>query len=502
MGSLTIFSTLELQFLLRTFNILGITLVALWALSPLGGQASLRLLATEQQPSSSTQNVSYMNADAMPIFSEGADIVSELGFLTNALYLSALFTAPIGQASDVDTWGKVKIPKIEPLESTSDGDAEGWYDVTPGNKAYSSLVGLPIDGTSWNGLYHFQVESLYMNLNCPDVSSPAEGSHPGGFAVDIEGINGPLLLPNQTSYPEIKIPRVGFSASTMLTERHFFIANCTMLRSSVESNITCDHGACRVTRIRRSDFDKRPSGYTPFHYWPSAVTIGNFQTSWSGSGGTQHPGSSTPTEYFISDPTMRSLTTEIDQGGILLANLPTNLFSERFSLVFNSYYQLGLVPWYQTGNFPTDGTSAGINDTIGGDLYYHGRFNTTTSTVTTFTEIYVCNKIWAAILFFASTILLVCGLGGAIINHMMRGPKILGYVSTMTRDNPYLNLPSGGCTLDGLERARLLRNLEVKVQDVAAESQVGHIALSSASIADGAKLVFIRRYAGTAHGSL
>lgn len=157
---------------------------------------------------------------------------------------------------------------------------------------------------------------------------------------------------------------------------------------------------------------------------------------------------------------MNSLTTSMSRGAndISLKGISANLFSERFSLVFNTCWQCSIVPWYQTGNLPSN-TSA-LNDH---PLFYgEGNLNKTTTTVTTVTEVYVCNRIWAVILFISSSVLLLCGLCGAFVKHMARGPQILGYVSMMTKDNPYINLPSGGCTLDGLERARLLKGLEVK----------------------------------------
>ena len=494
MGSLTIFGTVELQFLLRTFDLLGIGLIALWALSPLGGQASLRLLGLGKQPTSSTQNVSYLSPESVSILAQGADVISSLGFSTNALYLSALFTPPATQASAVDTW---KIPTIEKLESTSKSDADGWYRVFPENASYSSLVGLPIDGIKKSGSYHFYVECLYMALDCPTVSDSTlvNGTSRGGFSLNFvtDDPRNLLLYPNQTSYPSVKPWGVNFSAVSNIESDDSFITNCTLTRSSVESNITCDDGSCSVTQIRRSRFDQRPPGYTPLSYGIGAAGL---ETYWPMSGGSgEHPGSSTPTEYFISDPTMNSLSTSIASGGVSLKGLSADLFSERFSLVFNTYWQCSLVPWYQTGNFPSN-ASALNHDSF--DMNYMGIFNTTTTTVTTFTDIYVCNKIWAAILLIASTVLLLCGIGGAVAKHMARGPKILGYVSTMTRDNPYIDLPPGGCTLDGLERARLLKDVEVKVQDVCAEGGVGHIALGSAETFDSGKLISGRLYAGAA----
>ena len=497
MGSLTIFGTVELQFWLRTFDILGIGLIALWAISPLGGQASLRLLGTGQQSTSSVQTVSYLSPDYQSLLAQGGDTVPFYIDLINALYLSALLTPPAGQASSVDTWANVKIPAIESLESTSKSDADGWYDVHAGNTSYSSLIGLPIDGIRKNGSYHFYVESLYMVLDCPTISYSTleNGSSKGGFSIGFvrnASVSAYLvLLPNQTSYPTVKPWGVNFNAASNLDVDDSFIANCTLTRSSVESNITCDHGSCSVTNIRRSQFDRRPPGYTPLSYGTGA---GNLEKYWPMSGGNgAHEGSSTPTEYFISDPTLQSLASNFS-GEVSLAGLSADLFSERFSLVFNTYWQCNLVPWYQTGNLPSNLSSLNKALAETGD----GTFNTTTTTVTNFTVIYVCNKMWAVILSIASVLLLVCGMCGAIVKYRARGPTILGYVSTMTRDNQYIDLPPGGCNLDGLDRARLLKDMEVKLQDVTAEDEVGHIALGFAQPHGKGDLILDRLYAGGA----
>lgn len=49
----------------------------------------------------------------------------------------------------------------------------------------------------------------------------------------------------------------------------------------------------------------------------------------------------------------------------------------------------------------------------------------------------------------------------------------------MTYENPYVRIPNGGSTLDAMERAKLLKDVEVCVGDVHGEQTTGHIALSS-----------------------
>lgn len=80
MGSLTIFGTVELQFLLRTFDILQVSLILLQALSSVRSQASLQLLRTQKQPTSTTQDISHLNPESASILSKGGNTVSSMGF--------------------------------------------------------------------------------------------------------------------------------------------------------------------------------------------------------------------------------------------------------------------------------------------------------------------------------------------------------------------------------------------------------------------------------------
>ena len=494
MGSLTMFGAIELQLLLRTFNFLGVGLVVLWILSPLGGQASLRLLDIGPQRAVTNQSVKYLDSDSGSILM-GADLFEELGFLTDALYLSALLTSPTGQAVRMDTWGNVKIPIVEQLEQTAKSDADGWFTVPSNNISYSSLVGLPIAGIPITGSSNFSVESHYMLTSSCTTSSGsitsnvgASISSQGGFAVNFTGgtEGTPQILPYQRPYPRVLPNNVSFGAGSSVADLAF-IAQCILTRSSVQSNITCHGASCGVAHIRRSKFDQRPPGYTPLS---SSAASSTLSIRWPSAGNCiHHPGYSTPTEYFISDPTLRGLTS--DDGGVNLIGMPADVFSQRFSLVLNTYWQSSLVPWYQTGNFPS-------NESLLGDSLHlgDGYFNSTGVTITTVTDVYVCNKTWAAILLVASSVLLLFGVYGAIVKYKVRGPQVLGFVSTMTRDNPYINLPPGGCTLDGLERTRLLKDREIKLRDIAPGREVGHIALSDAKLFETERLAFSRLYAG------
>lgn len=97
-------------------------------------------------------------------------------------------------------------------------------------------------------------------------------------------------------------------------------------------------------------------------------------------------------------------------------------------------------------------------------------------------------------MFLASNALLLSGICGAIAKDMTRGPTILGYVSTMTRDDPYIDLPPESCTLDCLKRTRLLKDVSARLQDFALDDAVGHIAFGSAETFRRGKLRMDRLY--------
>ena len=502
MGSQTIFGAIELQFLLRTFSVLGMLLIALWTFSPLGGQASLRLLDKGFHRELQNQTVRYLNSDAESVLSGGADDVAQFRFLVDTLYLSSILSPLTAQSASMDQWGNIKVPTIEPLEQTSTSGADGWYymdKMDKKNASFSSLLGVSVAGIPIDGTTNFSMESHYMQVSCANVTNVDAGNDTfGGFQVGITGLQNRSdpLYPYQQPFPTIEPANLNFNTTEDNGEKRF-VAQCTLNRSSVESGITCEGRSCKVARIRRSRFDLRPPGYTPMSAGLRVAT--NFESTWTNVG-VSHEAESSPTEFFISDPAMRNLSSNVEAGAVDLTVIPADVFSQRFSLLFNTYYQSSIAPGYRTGNFPSDLNKLNDNpipadapDPVG---EYEGFFNSTTALYTRSTEIYICNRAWAAILLLASLLLFLLGMYGALVRYSLRGPQVLGYVSSMTRDNPYVTLPLGGCQLDGMERTRLLRDMKVQLQDVAPRYKIGHIALSNATPRSNERLRLGRQYAG------
>jgi hypothetical protein len=65
-----------------------------------------------------------------------------------------------------DTWGNIKIPRIERLTS-SIPQFDKWYTVLKENVSYSSLVGVPVKGIPEGGNSSFVIQASYFSLKCP-----------------------------------------------------------------------------------------------------------------------------------------------------------------------------------------------------------------------------------------------------------------------------------------------------------------------------------------------
>jgi hypothetical protein len=87
---------------------------------------------------------------------------------------------------------------------------------------------------------------------------------------------------------------------------------------------------------------------------------------------------------------------------------------------------------------------------------------------------------WMTLDFISCIVLLVASSVAVAIGKRTLAPDVFGYVSSLTRDNPNINLPDGGSTLSGLDRARMLRKVKVQLADVNGPDGVGRVGLAMA----------------------
>ncbi|CAH0043613.1 unnamed protein product [Clonostachys solani] len=170
LGSRTVGGAVLTQYHLRAFNFLGIGILILWALSPVGSQAILRLAEPKLVTYTTAGDVAYFDhlrnavegEPAMPggnVDAENNGTINVMDTLYGAMVLAPSST----KNSGMDLWGNVKIPRLSP------GNTDEWQDVTAESTiVYSSLLGIPVANIS-TGNTTFNVESSYIDLECDQV---------------------------------------------------------------------------------------------------------------------------------------------------------------------------------------------------------------------------------------------------------------------------------------------------------------------------------------------
>ncbi|KAK1909158.1 hypothetical protein P3342_011236 [Pyrenophora teres f. teres] len=286
------------------------------------------------------------------------------------------------------------------------------------------------------------------------------------------------------------------------------IATCTLLQHHVEAYIKCAGTQCAASKIRKSRTDTRPNALTAFESFEILKNVAHkFPTAIKFTEG------SSPTELFLANTSSFPF---IQKAGRLYADvayanlfgLQPDVFSRRLSLVLNTYYQLSSQSSGYFGSL-SNNLSAYGPDTLpvtDANVYLpanlsiteHPVFSwftkfqqtidqtnsaflgaTTTGNTTSTEEIFVCNVAWLALLLAASTVILITGSVGLVLKRKTLGPEMFGFVTSMTYENPWLKIPQGGTMLDAMERARLLKDVEVHIADVRGDDNVGHIALAA-----------------------
>ncbi|KAJ4340225.1 hypothetical protein N0V95_007545 [Ascochyta clinopodiicola] len=562
---------------MQRITLVGANLLFLWALSPLGGQASLRLMQRDNQPDFTSAKLRYLTTGpggtAFGVMTEGYSRrkYAEAGSLYNAALLAPLST----KTGPRDSWDNVKIPSLGALNG-SEPDKDRWITVPSRNlspEMYSSLVGVPIVGLPNNAESNFTLEYNYLAVECGSFDQqPYPGQHgtndptatnytkmdemiPGyiwynksaadghpfdpylgraSFLIDtprdmVRGFTSNQKDPDvlmgrldgffgnynrsRLTQAEIETPRQLTFASVYGIGRNgegqgLSITNCSLYQHHAEASVKCDGTKCAVDRLRKSRSDTRPNALTMLEYFSVTDAIAKeFPTAIKFNEG------SSPTELFMMNTSAypfavragRLFPNEVYAN---LSDLSPEVFSRRLSLVLNTYNQLsaqstgyfgsltGNLSAYGPDTLPVTDINVYLPANLSAtehsffdwstrfgqtaiDLEYPFLGATVTAVVKSTTQIFVCNFAWFALLVVASTVILTTGIVGIVLKRKTLGPEMFGFVTSMTYENPWLNIPTGGTMLDSMERARLLKDIEVRIGDVRGDEDVGHIAFAA-----------------------
>ncbi|KAI1114064.1 hypothetical protein F5Y14DRAFT_195618 [Nemania sp. NC0429] len=492
----SVFNALTAPFTLRAFNSLTLILIVMWALSPLGGQASLRIVTPGVLSTTVSRNFTYV-AFVSP-FSNGGPGSTTSNFLApiNAAFMGSLYSSATTKASYQDLHGNIKIPIYEALTASDLANSSDWRPVLSGEETtWSSLTGLPVYGLEQSIISRFNFNTAYMTTQC-EVSG--EDIHYDGSSTPFTRRNFTTLAPNANSGANFAValsntdPQHAFQFTFYSLADTFSsgpglltTAACNVTMRYVEVQVECDGMDCRSLAVRPSS---NPAIHRAVPLTP--LDVASVLNSGLGQDAAHH-------QYFFSsfvtatDASLACDTSLCTTSGIegylgdpdnpfplaeppRLPNVGNALFSQRLTQLMNTYWLDSVAPLAITGNFtlhPPDNVYGTLNS-----------YNTdsTIGTAETRVNVIQCNYGWLAILVISSIIIFSCGVASAVLSIKRLGPDVLDWFSTLLRDNPHVYDSQASSMEDTSAKAVRLQNLVVRLGDIQPHEDVGYIAIAPA----------------------
>jgi hypothetical protein len=502
-GSISLPSTFKMIISLRAFTLTSVALVCVWSFYYLGSQASKREFL----------KVSSNNFHKMQVYTAGPDVLSGFSPAAAAVDQYSNFDAAdvnkqfvfveqfeSYKTSDAltgtDFQGSSMIPDLKAIrQSQFPGDIlqpnrHGWVDVSKQSQVkyyYSSLLGRPIytmmptSGESATAITvndivgDYELHTSYFDIGCsiPTIL-PFESFPNGTYLNQSMSLN---MTQTRADAPRDKDGHALREFDLWLRWEPYFDdmtgtflpANssrqvCNVSSVYVDLKVHCQDLGCYPRQMRYANHASQYNATSYSTAFDSDAFSSNFFTNLLLSYGPQ---------LNISKPTGASLS--------LSSNLQWSLsssphyiqeyysaepstatsFNQFISRYMNTYY---IISQAQNGVSPLEGVDGYVQVPMHG-AYYDPH--------------YAVFWPWIAVDFVSCFILLIAAIAACWLRMQTLAPDIFGYVSSLTRDNQYLGVPDSGTTLCGMERARLLNKVKVKIGDVSnPEEPTGRIGLA------------------------
>ena len=503
-GSTSLTSTVASQFHLRTVSYVGLGLVAIWMLSPVGGQSSFRQITFG--PKQHSEGASYTYVVPGPGMWAPDQFTTES--ILNSFYVAALLSPATKEASPRDAWGHVKIPRIEHYESTSSADKEGWYTTNNGTgDSYSSFIGVPMSGLDSPDYadYAAKIEAMYFHPRCSDVSFPDDEYNHSSWIGNLHWTENTVERSRRSAEDLKPFSFVWKTRAEPQSDYKPFV--CTLETAYVEVEVSCaSHTTCSASHVRRSLLKHPPVAYTQL-----GLIYRDNETMWEKA---IESSSGLLSEGYVQDPTdprnqLRTSkgNTTAEEAGIRIGQMLnaywatmngksvfTGAFNEHTTWLDQSIawkYQDGsqlisstgpniyICPFGKTSNCSFQSPGAGQSSTWNYDHYSLARTWATTGTKRSNVEVFHAHYQWVVALIISSTILIMASLVPLYVRTKLScGPDILmNFSSLATRDNPYVALPATGMHLDAADRSRFMRHVRIRFGDVEGENAIGRLGI-------------------------
>lgn len=97
-------------------------------------------------------------------------------------------------------------------------------------------------------------------------------------------------------------------------------------------------------------------------------------------------------------------------------------------------------------------------------------------------QVYVCNFAWLGVFLLSTVVMLVGAITGVVFSRKTIVPDYLGYVSSLAKESPWIRMPDIGVNMDGMDKARLVNEIKVRIGDViyvhGGHSEIGRLAFA------------------------
>ncbi|CAO2647197.1 Nn.00g081190.m01.CDS01 [Neocucurbitaria sp. VM-36] len=492
-GCQSLFSAFERQLAFRRVDLLGATILIAWLLSPLGGQSSLRLLSTKPRlVESNDESVMYYPIEG---YIRNMQLAVSWGWFLNApIYTTALITAGSYMNSSLDMAGYVRIPRLASLPTYVPGGRDfAWHEVGDlFSVEYSSLFGIPVAGLPEKGNTTFTITSHYWSIDCEKmkVRVGRTGSIlDSNTTFQMRYTNGSIFQFASIWYPPSKALDEDETLDPLDPGSQISETLCVKKPVAVESKVACEAYACAVQEMRmlnRTDILQAGPSFAGSLRPEDAAFLEISMGIISATADNRNDASSDLVEHWLLDPNLGSYEVDLNPDSVdsaplqwvELSKVPTAAFNQRLEMAINTYWDVTLGVTLRKGNITRDRVKDfEMHSNTEPSLSY--TWNTTgIHHVQHAGEQYVCHVWFAVITIAISLFLVAAALVALILGILTKAPDTLGYVSTSARDNPYVTTQVAS-HLDGLEAARELRNVRIRIGDVNSTAEVGHVAFAS-----------------------
>lgn len=168
LASRSLASVVVSLFKLRIFTVWTPLILLVWCLSPLGGQASLRIVGLAQSETHSFHDVYYLDTNSgFPIaLGNSDDETSDYSWNwpVKSAFVAALASPGSSKNGSQDIFRNLQIPMIETLNATT--TLEGWHNLTDQKYLHCGLVGVPLAQVPARMNSTFNISSSYFSADC------------------------------------------------------------------------------------------------------------------------------------------------------------------------------------------------------------------------------------------------------------------------------------------------------------------------------------------------